>query len=86
MEIERKFLVKELPADLDSFPYHVIEQAYLNTSPVVRIRREDDEYYMTYKGKGLLEREEYNLVLNKESYFHLLKKADGIRIYERKSN
>ncbi len=77
MEIERKFLVKELPADLDSFPYHVIEQAYLNTSPVVRIRREDDEYYMTYKGSGMMAREEYNLPLNEESYYHLREKADG---------
>ena len=50
MEIERKFTIKELPADLDSYPSHHIEQGYLNTSPVIRIRKEDDEYYLTYKG------------------------------------
>lgn len=77
MEIERKFLVKELPNNLSSYEFHLIEQAYLNTNPVIRIRREDEEYYLTYKGKGLLAREEYNLPLNKESYYHLLKKADG---------
>lgn len=77
MEIERKFLVKELPDNLSSYEFHLIEQAYLNTNPVIRIRREDEEYYLTYKGKGLLAREEYNLPLNKESYYHLLKKADG---------
>ena len=69
--------MKELPADLESYPCHVIEQAYLNTSPVVRVRKEDDHYYMTYKGKGLMAREEYNLPLDETSYHHLLAKADG---------
>ena len=78
MEIERKYLVNHVPADYMEFPCHAIEQAYLCTSPVVRIRREDDSYYLTYKGKGLLSREEYNLALNKEAYEHLLTKADGI--------
>lgn len=77
MEIERKFLIKELPADLDSYRFHHIEQAYLNLSPVVRVRKEDDIYYLTYKGKGLMAREESNLPLNEESYYHLREKADG---------
>jgi CYTH domain-containing protein len=80
MEIERKFLVaeKDLPDDLASYPSHQLEQAYLCTSPVVRVRKEDDTYYLTYKSKGLLSREEYNLPLNEEAYQHLLEKADGI--------
>lgn len=77
MEIERKFTVKTLPVNLESYPCRIIEQAYLNTDPVVRIRKEDDSYYLTYKGKGLLAREEYNLPLNKVSYYHLREKADG---------
>lgn len=77
MEIERKFTVKKIPEDLDKYTCHIIEQAYLNTDPVVRVRRQDDEYYMTYKGKGLLAREEYNLPLNEASYYHLRDKADG---------
>lgn len=77
MEIERKFTVTRLPDDLESYPCRVIEQAYLNTDPVVRIRKEDDSYYLTYKGKGLLAREEYNLPLNEASYYHLREKADG---------
>ncbi len=44
---------------------------------MVRIRKEDDNYYLTYKSKGLLAREEYNLPLTKEAYAHLLTKADG---------
>lgn len=77
MEIERKFIVKQLPENLSDYPYHVIEQAYLNTDPVVRVRRQDEDYYMTYKGKGLMAREEYNLPLNRLSYEHLKEKADG---------
>ena len=56
MEIERKFLVKELPANLDSYATQRISQGYLSTNPVVRIRRSNDEYYLTYKGKGLMVR------------------------------
>ena len=80
MEIERKFLIKKdrLPDNLAQYPCHEIEQGYLCTEPVVRIRRQDDEYYLTYKSKGFMAREEYNLPLNKEAYKHLLAKADGI--------
>ena len=76
MEIELKFTVKKLPDDLSDYPCRIIEQAYLNTTPVIRIRREDDRYYLTYKGEGLMAREEYNLPLNAEAYAHLLPKAD----------
>ncbi len=77
MEIEKKFLINTLPAELEKYPFHHIEQGYLSTAPVVRVRKQDDEYYLTYKGKGLLAREEYNLPLTKESYEHLKEKADG---------
>lgn len=82
MEIERKFLIQSqrLPENLQDFPFHQIEQGYLCTEPVVRIRRQDDEYYLTYKSKGLLSREEYNLPLTKEAYLHLKPKADGLVI------
>lgn len=77
MEIEKKFVPNEIPKDLAQFKNHKIEQAYLNTAPVVRIRKQDDEYYLTYKGGGMMAREEYNLPLNAESYQHLREKADG---------
>ncbi len=77
MEIERKWLIGEVPADLEEYPHHVIEQGYLNTRPVVRIRRQDDEYILTYKGGGLMAREEYNLPLDQASYEHLRTKIDG---------
>ena len=77
MEIERKYLVKTLPEHLEDFPSRLIEQGYLSTAPVVRVRKDGEEYYLTYKSKGLMVREEYNLPLTKDSYDPLLKKADG---------
>ena len=77
MEIEKKYTLKRLPDKLDTYQCKKIEQAYLCTSPVVRVRRSDDKYYLTYKGSGLMAREEYNLPLNKSSYEHLRAKADG---------
>lgn len=83
-EIERKFLLKQLPKDMTSFAYHEIEQAYLCTDPVVRIRKEDNSFYLTYKGGGLIKHVEYNLPLTEESYTHLKKKADGNVISKRR--
>ena len=81
IEIEKKFITKEFPFDLSSFPYHEIEQGYLNVHPAVRIRREDDTYYMTYKaGKDNyngIGKTEYNMDLDRESYEHLRTKVDG---------
>ena len=78
MEIEKKYLIHKLPNDLETYPRKKIQQAYLCTNPVVRIRKQDEEYILTYKGKGLMIREEYNLPLNRDAYEHLLQKADGI--------
>lgn len=77
MEIERKFKPEKIPSDIASYPCLLIEQAYLCTTPAIRIRRQDKDYYLTYKGQGLMAREEYNLPLNKDAYAHLLSKADG---------
>lgn len=84
MEIERKFLIHKLPENLEQYPFHVMEQGYLCTAPVVRVRRSDEDFYLTYKSKGLLAREEYNLPLTRESYEHLKAKADGNLIHKKR--
>ena len=80
MEIERKFLVTAIPEDLTRYPRRRVEQAYLCTEPVLRVRRKDEQYFLTYKGPGLLVREEHEFPLTEEAYLHLLEKADGNRI------
>lgn len=84
MEIERKYLIRSLPEFCLSYPFTWIEQGYLCTDPVVRVRRDGDAFYLTYKGKGLLAREEYNLSLTREAYDHLIQKADGIVLTKRR--
>ena len=84
MEIERKFLVNSLPDNLFSYPSRQIEQAYLCTSPVVRIRHLDDEYILTYKSGGMLARQEVELPLTAEAYAHLREKADGTIISKKR--
>ena len=83
IEIEKKYLVKEFPFSLDSFDVRIIEQGYLCTAPVVRIRRDNDKYELTYKSGGLMKRREENLPLNKEAYEHLVSKVDG-RLIQKK--
>lgn len=84
MEIERKYLVTAPPENLSSYPFKNIEQGYLCTEPVVRIRRSDDIYTLTYKGRGLMIREEHNLPLTKEAFLHLREKTDGRMIEKRR--
>ena len=77
MEIERKFTIKHLPANLEQYEHVEIVQAYLCTNPVMRIRKQGTRYIFTYKGSGMMMREEYNLPLNEEAFSHLLPKAAG---------
>ena len=62
-----------------------MEQAYLNEHPTVRIRRENDDYILTYKGisDNDISHTEYNLPLTKEAFEHMLPKCDG-RIIKKK--
>lgn len=77
MEIERKFLIENPPKNFKSFPCRQIEQGYLNTEPVIRIRKDDSRYELTCKSKGLMSREEISFPLTEEAYLHLLTKIDG---------
>ena len=87
MEIEKKFLVLKIPENLDQWKASVIQQGYLCTDPVIRIRRMDDQYMLTYKSKqgvqkvaGVCINQEEELPLTRESYQHLTGKIDGVLI------
>lgn len=86
MEIERKFKIQRLPEHLEQFQALIIEQGYLCTKPVVRIRKSNNDYILTYKSKFLesetqesvaIQNNEVELPLTKESYEHLREKADN---------
>lgn len=87
MEIERKYLLKYLPDNLDTYEHHLIEQGYLATQPTIRIRRFDDRYVLTVKENcapsassssslPLVNREE-EFDLSPDTYRRLLLKCDG---------
>ena len=77
MEIERKFLIKQLPEGLEQYPCRHICQAYVSTDPVIRVRQKDEDYILTIKGEGFLQREEFELPLKREQFKHLLAKSEG---------
>ena len=85
MEIERKYLVRQLPKGLEQWEHYEIEQAYLCTSPTVRIRRKGDEYILTVKQRittnsSAIHNREEEFTLNPKSYQHLLAKCDFGRV------
>jgi len=84
MEIERKFLTKQIPFDITAYPYKQISQAYISFSPTIRIRQSDEKYILTVKGKGHLAREEFELLLTKEDYDRLLLKTEGAPVIKKR--
>lgn len=84
MEIEKKYRIKQMQQGLDKFDKKEIEQGYLCNEPVVRIRKSNNEYYMTYKSRLNMKAdsskalccEEVELPLTKESFEHLKEKVD----------
>ena len=52
MEIERKYHdQKNCRKIWQQYPHMEMEQAYLCTEPVVRVRKEGADYVLTYKSK-----------------------------------
>lgn len=54
LEIERKFLIKNLNFKKESFKKRYLKQGYLNTNKerTVRVRISDDKAFLTIKGKS----------------------------------
>lgn len=80
MEIERKFLTKNIPYHLSTLPCSFITQYYISVYPTIRIRQKDQTYWLTVKGSGTLSREEFNLPLTQEEFHILQKKAETLPI------
>ena len=85
MEIEKKFSIKTLPSNLEQFECIHIEQGYLCRGPIVRIRKANEDYILTYKSKTKLNEEKFGtrisneveLPLSEQAYNHLKEKIDG---------
>ncbi len=84
MEIERKFLVKTLPANLEAYPNNEISQGYISdVNPTIRIRKLGDKHILTIKSVANVEFDKRHLMNNeiefeitKEKFNHLSTKVD----------
>lgn len=74
MEIERKFLVKEMP-DLNGLAYDEIRQGYFSITPEKRVRQKGDKFYLTEKGEGDLVREEKEIEIDIKTAKELFEKS-----------
>lgn len=84
MEIEKKYLIKEIPVDYSKYPCQVMEQGYISTDPVIRIRKSNDKFLLTVKSKGLLARQEFEIEIEENAYQNLLQKVDGNIVSKRR--
>src|SRR6476620_3435015 len=82
-EIERKFLVRELPADLTSYRHNEIMQGYLvslDDGLQVRLRKSGERYSLTFKrGTGNV-REEREVELTARQFDALWPATEGKRL------
>jgi adenylate cyclase len=83
IEIERKFLVPEPPADLDRWPSTTIEQGYLavdGDGTEVRVRRRAERAALTVKSGGGRSRVEEEIEIEPERFERLWPLTEGRRI------
>jgi adenylate cyclase len=82
-EIERKFLVKEPPENLQQYPSTEILQGYLATTKdgtEVRLRKKASRYFQTVKSGFGLQRGEVEIELSKDQFEQLWQMTEGKRI------
>lgn len=93
MEIERKFIPTSIPDEFLQDKCYLLEQAYIQTSPVIRVRQKatiidgnptDSKYILTVKSSGMMARQEFELPLTENEYTELLAKASGNIITKRR--
>lgn len=88
LEIERKFLIdkSKIPYDLKTLDKYELEQAYINFSPEIRIRKVDDwMFFLTVKAyvdDMAMTREEREFWITEQEYNTLMKKTEGNIIYK----
>ena len=81
-EIERKFLVKEIPAGLGKYPSNDISQGYLAVTDdaEIRIRKKGNKYFETVKSGEGLSRKEAEVEIGREAFHSLWPLTEGMRV------
>ena len=82
-EIERKFLIKELPPEIDSYPHSDIMQGYLmitDNDDEVRLRKKGGRYYHTAKSGSGLVRQETEKEITEAEFIEQWTDTEGKRV------
>lgn len=80
MEIERKFLLDELPSNINEYKSTFMKQGYISRKPTIRLREvasDTTNYILTVKGPGAISREEFELNIPQEQFEDLWKLVSG---------
>jgi CYTH domain-containing protein len=83
LEVERKFLVRNLPNELNSYEHQQIRQGYLvigEDGSEARLRDRAGDYTMTVKSKGTLSRGEWETKIDEEQFMTLWPATNGKRV------
>lgn len=76
MEIERKFLLDNLPLNIDKFKKNELVQTYISFEPEIRVRKANDKYILTKKvGAGMV-REELEFEIENNLYTFLINNSE----------
>ena len=89
MEIERKFWIKESNLIFEYRKLSMIEQTYINRPDdfyEIRLRKYhgEERYYLDFKSKGNLKREEFGIKMNEEQYLEIKNGASEKRTLTKK--
>ncbi|MBO0768655.1 MAG: CYTH domain-containing protein [Solirubrobacterales bacterium] len=87
LEIERKWLVPALPAEVGAAPSELIEQGYLvlgSDGSEARLRRKSGRPVLTVKSGGGLSRAEHEVTLSEEQFVALWPATEGRRLVKRR--
>ncbi len=82
-EIERKFLVIELPSEIDRYPHSEITQGYLIVTEndiEIRIRKKGERFSETVKAGSGLVRKESEKEITEETFFEHWPLTKGKRV------
>ena len=87
-EIERKFLASAQSVSLDGLKSRSIVQGYISTEPVIRLRKQDDEHFLTVKkavkdGGGMVN-QEFETAITQAQFYELWKKVGAAVLFKQR--
>lgn len=81
-ELERKFLIREIPPEIQKIRGEKIRQGYISRDrdKEVRLRQKGSRYYLTVKSNENLKRNEYETSISREQFETLWPATEGCRL------